>query len=34
MAGESIERLIRFCKHSLPGFKQAYLGSYAPMVGV
>ncbi len=31
---ESIERLIRFCKHSLPGFEQAYLGSYAPMVGV
>ncbi|AWN21865.1 FAD-binding dehydrogenase [Deinococcus irradiatisoli] len=31
---ESIERLIRFCKTFLPGCGQAYLGSYAPMVGV
>ena len=31
---EAIERLIRFCKRFLPGCEQAYLGSYAPMVGV
>ncbi|WP_420597527.1 FAD-dependent oxidoreductase [Deinococcus sp.] len=31
---ESIERLIQFCRASLPGCEAAYLGGYAPMVGV
>ncbi|AZI42930.1 FAD-dependent oxidoreductase [Deinococcus psychrotolerans] len=31
---ESIERLINFCRLYLPGCEDAYLGTYAPMVGV
>ncbi len=30
----AIERLIRFCRVYLPGCETAYLGSYAPMVGI
>ncbi len=31
---EAVERLIGFCKAFLPGCEHAYLGTYAPMVGV
>ncbi|MGY2896293.1 FAD-dependent oxidoreductase [Deinococcus sp. UYEF24] len=31
---EGIERLTQFCRLYLPGCENAYLGSYAPMVGV
>ncbi|GGR20740.1 FAD-dependent oxidoreductase [Deinococcus ruber] len=31
---EGIERLIAFCRESLPGCEAAYLGAYAPMVGI
>ncbi|WP_045233600.1 FAD-dependent oxidoreductase, partial [Deinococcus pimensis] len=31
---EAVERLVRFCRTSLPGCEAAFVGSYAPMVGV